>query len=83
VGVCHRIVADEAGLRFFGVRQEHFDLCYPEAADGDPRFQALLAVVRSASYQKLLGELPGYGTRHSAEVRRVGSVNQRRGEVPG
>jgi molybdate-binding protein/DNA-binding XRE family transcriptional regulator len=82
VGVCHRLVAEEAGLRFFGIRQEQFELCYADAAAGDPRLQALVSVVRSASYRNVLGELPGYGTRHSGEVRRVGQVPERRIEVP-
>jgi len=60
VGVCHRLVAEEAGLDFFGVRTEAFDLCYPAAAAGDPRLDALVRVVRSPGYRRLLGELPGY-----------------------
>jgi molybdate-binding protein len=75
-GVCHRLVAEEAGLRFLGVRQEQFDLCYPETAEGDPRVQALLAMVRSPAFRRLLGELPGYGTCHAGEVRDVGSAHE-------
>jgi molybdate-binding protein/DNA-binding XRE family transcriptional regulator len=71
VGVCHRLVCEEAGLRFLAVRQEHFDLCYP-AAEGDPRIRALVEVVRSGSYRGLLGDLPGYDTAGAGEVRGVG-----------
>jgi molybdate-binding protein/DNA-binding XRE family transcriptional regulator len=60
VGVCHRLTCEEAGLRFLRVRQEHFDLCYPVDSAGDPRIDALMRVVRSAGYRRLLGELPGY-----------------------
>jgi molybdate-binding protein/DNA-binding XRE family transcriptional regulator len=72
VGVCHRLVCAEAGLRFLGVRQEDFDLCYPAAAEGDPRIQALVRVVPSGTYRRLLGELPGYDTARAGEVRVVG-----------
>jgi len=72
IGVCHRLVCEEAGLRFLAVRQEHFDLCYPAAAESDPRIQALLGMVRSASYRGLLGDLPGYDTAQAGEVRSVG-----------
>jgi molybdate-binding protein len=71
-GVCHRLASEEAGLRFFGVREEQFDLCYPEGEKDDPRIGALLAVVRSPSYRRILGELPGYATSQSGEVRDVG-----------
>jgi molybdate-binding protein/DNA-binding XRE family transcriptional regulator len=70
-GVCHRLVCEEAGLRFFGLREEQFDLCYPSDAEGDPRVRALLAAVRSPSYRRLLGELPGYDSGRSGEVRDV------------
>jgi molybdate-binding protein len=60
VGVCHRLTCEEAGLRFLRVRQEHFDLCFPTDSAGDPRIDALVRVVRSAGYRRLLGELPGY-----------------------
>jgi molybdate-binding protein/DNA-binding XRE family transcriptional regulator len=68
VGVCHRLAAEEAGLRFFGVRDEHFDLCYPAGEEGDPRLAALIRVTRSATYRRLLGEVPGYATVQSGEV---------------
>jgi molybdate-binding protein/DNA-binding XRE family transcriptional regulator len=71
IGVCHRLVCEEAGLRFLDVRQEHFDLCYPAAAEGDLRLAALVQVVRSASYRRLLGDLPGYEVAHPGEVRGV------------
>jgi molybdate-binding protein/DNA-binding XRE family transcriptional regulator len=72
VGVCHRLVCEEARLRFLSVRQEHFDLCYPAAAEGDPRIRALVEVVRSTSYRGLLSDLPGYDTTGAGEVRDAG-----------
>jgi molybdate-binding protein/DNA-binding XRE family transcriptional regulator len=70
-GVCHRLAAEEAGLRFLRVRVEHFDLCYRADAGGDPRIDALVRVVRSAGYRRLLGELPGYDATPAGGVEPV------------
>jgi len=69
IGVCHRLAADEARLRFFGVRREQFDLCYPASAAEDPRILALVRTVRSARYRSLLGQLPGYDAAPAGETR--------------
>lgn len=71
VGVCHRLVSEEAGLRFFSIRNESFDLCFPESEEDDPRVQALVDLVRSLSFRKLLGELPGYDTTRAGTVQGV------------
>jgi molybdate-binding protein/DNA-binding XRE family transcriptional regulator len=71
VGVCHRLAAEEAGLGFLSVRVEAFDLCYPAATAGDPRIAALVRVVRSPEYRRLLGELPGYDTSPAGESETV------------
>ncbi len=71
IGVCHRLVSEEAGLRFFSVRQEHFDLCYPAASEGDPRLDALVQLVRSSPYRRLLGELPGYDSAQAGEIQHI------------
>jgi molybdate-binding protein len=63
------MVSEEAGLRFFPVREEQFDLCYAAADEGDPRIRALLRAVRSPSYRRLLGELPGFDPAQAGEVR--------------
>jgi molybdate-binding protein/transcriptional regulator with XRE-family HTH domain len=68
VGVCHRLAAAEAGLGFLTVRSEAFDLCYPAASAGDPRVAALVRVVRSPEYRRLLGELPGFDTSAAGVV---------------
>jgi molybdate-binding protein/DNA-binding XRE family transcriptional regulator len=68
VGVCHRFVCEEAGLKFFLIREEVFDLCFPVSSAGDPRIQALVRVVRSAVYRSLLSDLPGYDTTHAGEL---------------
>ncbi len=71
IGVCHRLVCEEAGLRFYSVREEGFDLCFPASGEGDPRIDALLRVVRSSAYRRLLGELPGYDTTQAGELQHV------------
>jgi molybdate-binding protein len=70
-GVCLRLVSEEAGLDFLGVRLEAYDLCFPARWEEDPRIQALLDVVRSASYRRTLGELPGYNSAETGELQHV------------
>jgi molybdate-binding protein/DNA-binding XRE family transcriptional regulator len=68
VGLCHRLVSEEAGLQFLGVRREDFDLCYPATLHADPRVLGLIRVVRSDSYRRILGELPGCDATATGEV---------------
>jgi molybdate-binding protein/DNA-binding XRE family transcriptional regulator len=70
-GICVRLVAEELGLRFLSVREEAYDLCYRTADAEDPRIRALLATVQSGAYRRLIGELPGYESRDTGEVRRL------------
>ncbi|HKI19791.1 MAG TPA: substrate-binding domain-containing protein [Isosphaeraceae bacterium] len=70
-GVCLRLVSEEAGLNFLAVREETYDLCFPDRWEGDHRIQALLRVARSASYRRALGELPGYDSAETGELHRV------------
>ena len=72
VGVCVRLVSEEAGLKFLSVRDETYDLCFASQAADDPRLKALVAVVRSESYRRLLGELPGYDVRLAGELEEIG-----------
>ena len=71
VGVCVRLVSEEAGLKFLSVRNETYDLCFPTDSEGDPRIKALLEIVRSESYRTLLSELPGYEVAQAGELERV------------
>jgi molybdate-binding protein len=75
VGVCLRLACEEAGLRFLGIQVEGYDLCYPKRAEGDPRIQGLIRVVRSVTYRRLLGELPGYDASQTGEVEGVVASN--------
>ena len=68
-GICVRVAAEEAGLRFLPVRTEMLDFCFRESAAGDARIQALVSLLRSRAYRKLMGELPGYETADRKSTR--------------
>jgi len=71
VGVCLRLVSEEAGLGFLNVREEEYDYCYPAELEGDPRIQALMETVRSSSYRGLLNDLPGYDAAETGELEKI------------
>ena len=71
VGVCLRLPVEEAGLDFLEVRQESYDLCYPEALELDPRLRALIDAVRSTPYRRALAGLPGYNTAEAGMIQGV------------
>jgi len=70
-GVCLRLTCEESRLNFFSLRYEHFELCVPNDSFCDRRIQALLRVIRSADYRRLLSDLPGYQHRETGETRCV------------
>lgn len=70
-GVCVKLCAEDAGLRFLPVRTESLDLCFPAALERDPRLQALIRLMRSRSHRRLIDELPGYDARHTGEMMAV------------
>ncbi len=59
-GICIRLCAVEAGLRFLVVREEDYDLCYRTDLQDDPRMQALFNAVRSHAFRRSIADLPGY-----------------------
>ncbi|HMO12865.1 MAG TPA: substrate-binding domain-containing protein [Pirellulaceae bacterium] len=67
-GVCVRAVSAEAGLNFIPVQNEMLDLCCLPSMQSDQRFRALVRVVRSKSYRRLIGAIPGYTNRDTGEV---------------
>ncbi len=67
-GVCVRLCAEEAGLRFLPVRTESLDLCFPAALEHDPRIQALIRLLRSHAYRRLVDDLPGYDAARCGEM---------------
>lgn len=70
-GVCLRLAAEEAGLRFLPVRQEAYDLCFAEVHESDPRIRALLAVLRSSTFRQTVDDLPGYNARDMGSTANV------------
>jgi molybdate-binding protein/DNA-binding XRE family transcriptional regulator len=72
VGVCLRLVCEDAGLAFVPIREEAYDLCFPTELEEDPRVRALIRLVRSASFRQSLAELPGYRTPSTGELLPVG-----------
>ena len=70
-GVCLRLTSEEAGLDFLAVRREAYDVCFAADQADDPRLRALLRVVRSAPFRKLLGELPGYSSDRTGDARTI------------
>jgi molybdate-binding protein len=72
VGVCLRLTSEEAGLDFVGLREESYEICFPEAMSDDRRFRSLARVVASAAYRRRLGELPGYDSSETGELQSVG-----------
>lgn len=71
IGVCLKLIGEEAGLEFLSVRHEAYDLCFPNSLVNDPRILALINVVRSPTYRTLLSELPGYTANATGELERV------------
>jgi len=70
-GVCIQLVSSEAGLRFLPVQEEAYDVCFSAALAEDRRFKALLRVVRSTAYRKLLNDLPGYDASETGHLWRA------------
>jgi molybdate-binding protein/DNA-binding XRE family transcriptional regulator len=73
VGICVRLVSEEAGLDFLAVREETYDLCFPAESSGDPRIQALVETVKSPTYRALIRDLPGYDAADTGELARIDS----------
>ncbi len=71
VGVCVRLASAEAQLDFLPVWEENYDLCFSSDAAADPRIKALLSVIRSQEYRRLLSELPGYRLHNTGEIETV------------
>jgi molybdate-binding protein/transcriptional regulator with XRE-family HTH domain len=67
-GVCVRLCAEDAGLRFLPVRNESLDLCFSAAMERDPRILALIRLLRSRAHRRLIDELPGYDASHTGEI---------------
>ncbi len=75
-GVCVRLVSEEAGLRFLSVRIENYDLSFLKSGEADPRIQALIRVVRSAEYRRLLSDLPGYSVADAGQLQPAATLQK-------
>jgi molybdate-binding protein/DNA-binding XRE family transcriptional regulator len=71
VGVCVRLVSEEAGLDFLTVREETCDLCFLAECSGDVRIRALVETVQSPAYRALIQDLPGYDVSETGELERI------------
>jgi len=67
-GVSVRLVCEEEEIDFLSVRSEAYELCLPQASLEDPRIKALLTVVQSTTYRRMLADLPGYHCRSTGEM---------------
>jgi molybdate-binding protein len=70
-GVAVKLVAEEAGLGFFPLEQEDYDLCYRQDLRGDPAVAALRRALRRATLRRLVSDLPGYDALRMGEERSV------------
>jgi molybdate-binding protein/transcriptional regulator with XRE-family HTH domain len=70
-GVCVRPAAAEAQLGFLPLQQEAYELCVAETTLDDPRVAALMTVLRSVQYRRLIGEVPGCLSTATGEQRSV------------
>jgi molybdate-binding protein len=63
-----RFAAEDSNLRFIPIRRESLDFCFPTAAQQDARIKALIRLLRTRGYRRLVSELPGYDARHTGEL---------------
>jgi putative molybdopterin biosynthesis protein len=68
VGLGILAAAKALGLDFIPLTPERYDLVVPEATFTDPRFQALLEVIRSQQYQDAAAALGGYDLKDCGKI---------------
>ncbi|WP_269526873.1 substrate-binding domain-containing protein [Coraliomargarita parva] len=64
-GVCVKLSAKELELSFLSLQEEALDFIFHESMLEDPRIQALIRLLQSKSYRRVLSELPGYDSRET------------------
>lgn len=67
-GISVRLTSEEEGVDFLSVRKENYDLCLFDSQRQDPRIRALIEVVRSDRYRRLLAALPGYDAAETGRL---------------
>ncbi len=70
-GICVQLASVEAGLDFVPVQEEAYDICFPRSLADDRRIKAFIKVVRSATYRRILSDLPGYRTTETGQVQEL------------
>ena len=68
VGLGILAAARALGLEFIPLLPERYDLVVPESTFTDPRFQTLLAVIRSAEFRDGAAALGGYDLRDCGQI---------------
>ncbi len=68
VGLGIMAAAQALGLDFIPLLPERYDLVVPESTFAEPRFQALLAVIRSAEFQEAATALGGYDLKDCGKI---------------
>ena len=68
VGLGIMAAAQALGLDFIPLLPERYDLVVPESTFADPRFQALLAVIRSPEFQEAATALGGYDLKDCGKI---------------
>ena len=68
VGLGIMAAAQALGLDFVPLLPERYDLVVPESTFVDPRFQALLAVIRSPEFQEAAAALGGYDLKDCGKI---------------
>lgn len=71
VGVCLRLVSEQAGLRFIHVRNEAYDLCFSAYLQSDMRLKKLVEVLRSPALRRHFESVPGYELSRTVESREI------------
>jgi molybdate-binding protein/transcriptional regulator with XRE-family HTH domain len=71
VGVCLRLVSEQAGLRFIHIRNEAYELCYPASLKSDVRLKKLVDVLRSHALRRHFESVPGYELSRTIEHREI------------
>jgi molybdenum cofactor synthesis domain-containing protein len=68
VGLGILAAAKALGLDFIPLTPERYDLVVPEATFQDPRFQTLLAVIRSSEFKEAAAALGGYNLKDCGTI---------------
>jgi molybdate-binding protein/DNA-binding XRE family transcriptional regulator len=71
VGVCLRLVSEQASLRFIHVRNEAYDLCFAVSLQSDIRLMKLVEVLRSPALRRCFESVPGYEISRTIEAREI------------